>query len=259
MRISTSSAVESGNRLRPAATNNINDAPAVRRWLQPRFRAVEAAPRRSISATQGAPRAPKSVPIMSASVQRLRCFPCRAASRTMRPPRSTRRMPSSMSSIDGRGNIFSSNPPTAMNSARWTAPRPAQKVEAGPAAIWCTWWWRRFLKSETTPPGLGALSYEPNTAVKDGSAANAARIRSKASACTATSESTKTTMSPVARPTPIFLASAGPALSGSRRRSARLGAGLRPYRTNAFLESSPVCLSPVRQRKARSPPEFYEP
>jgi len=195
--------------------SSASDAAAVRRCRQPRLRAVEPEPRLRRRSTHGTPRAVKSVWIIPASVQRFKCFPCSNGSRRMRPPLSTSRMPNSMSSIEGRGKLRSSKPPIDRNASLRTAPSPAQNVVAMPAALWCTWWWRRFRNSETIPLARGSSSYEPNTPVKAGSAANAMRMRSKASAWTATSESTKTTTSPVAWRTPRFRALAGPAPAGA--------------------------------------------
>ena len=75
---------------------------AATRWRQERFSAPPPAPpRSSCSATQGAPRAARSVRSIERSVQRLRCVPRTAGSSTIRRPAAYSRMPSSMSSIDG--------------------------------------------------------------------------------------------------------------------------------------------------------------
>ena len=68
---------------------------------------------------------------------------------------------------------------------------------------------------ETTPFAAGASSYEPNTATRPGSEANAARIRSNASAWTSTSESTNTSSEPAARAAPALRAAAGPDRGGA--------------------------------------------
>src|SRR6478735_563330 len=65
------------------------------------------------------------------------------------------------------------------------------------------------------PGAAGSSSYDPKTALSVGSASNRARIRSNASACTATSASTKTTISQVDSRTPALRAAAAPTSAGS--------------------------------------------
>ncbi len=73
---------------------------------------------------------------------------------------------------------------------------PPQNVVAGPAEDWWTWWWSRFLKTETSPSARGRSSYEPKTAPRSGSAAKARRIRANASGWISMSASTNTSTSP---------------------------------------------------------------
>jgi hypothetical protein len=83
-----------------------------------------------------------------------------------------------------------------------------------------------FRKVDTTPCMDGWSSYDPKMAASSGSASKAARMRVNTSGCTATSESMKIRIEPLARVVPAFRAAAGPMPGGPSTTITSVGASV---------------------------------
>ena len=145
----------------------------------------------------GIPRRDRSVLTIEPSVQRFRWVPRTAGSRTIVAPAARSRIPSSMSSTAGAGEALSVEAAGGDEVWRRTAPRPAQKVSAGPARMAWTWWWSRLRNRDTVPGSAGARRRrrtppEPRVGGE--------RRRSRASASGSTATSRRRTRSARGRP-----------------------------------------------------------